>query len=206
MLYLANPCGPETVQAMVDGRLGCILTPKQGNVVPAGITYVCDNGRYGKGWPGAWAWCTWLARTVSTYGPTKCLFATAPDRVGDPYGTLADSLPWLPVIRQFGVPAAFVAQDGCERGLVPWGHFDVLFLGGSTKWKLSPSVARLAGEAVARGIPVHMGRVNSFKRVDYARAIGCSTVDGTFLIFGPRVNLPRLLGWVDRMDQAPMLV
>lgn len=80
--------------------------------------------------------------------------------------------------------------------MVPWGEFDVLFIGGSTEWKLGAAVRGLVAEAKARGKGVHMGRVNSLKRFRYAEAIGCDSVDGTFLTFGPEKNLPELLSWV----------
>lgn len=35
--------------------------------------------------------------------------------------------------------------------------------------------------------------------------MGCDSVDGTYLTFGPDVNLPRLLGWLDGAEQAPQL-
>lgn len=204
MLYLANPAGAECKAAMSAGKLGFIDTPKQGNRHPAGAWYCCDNGKYGKGWPGAYAWYTWLRRTVNLYGTERCVFVTAPDRVADPYGTLADSLPWLPVIRRLGVPAAFVAQDGCENGLLPWGDFDTLFLGGTTEWKLGPAAASVTAEAAERGLPVHMGRVNSRKRLRYAHSIGCATADGTYLTFGPTTNLPKLLSWLGELDDATL--
>jgi hypothetical protein len=42
---------------------------------------------------------------------------------------------------------------------VPWDAFDVLFLGGTTDWKLGPAAADLTAEARRRGLVVHMGRV-----------------------------------------------
>jgi hypothetical protein len=80
---------------------------------------------------------------------------------------------------------------------VPWDEFDVLFLGGSTEWKLGEAAAALTAEAKSRGKHVHMGRVNSRKRYRYARSIGCDSVDGTYLVFGPTVNLPKLLSWLE---------
>ena len=126
----------------------------------------------------------------------------APDVPFDATGTLTESAPWLPRIRDLGIPAAFAAQDGSEAGLIPWGDFDVLFLAGSTEWKLSRAAADLAHEARARGLAVHMGRVNSESRFNHARDIGCDTADGTYLAFGPDVNLGRLLGWADRLQRA----
>jgi hypothetical protein len=116
---------------MRAGLIGCMTTPKQGNVVPEGAWYACDNGKFGKGWPGADAWFGWLARKIARYGAERCLWATAPDVPFDAVGTLAESLPWLDRIRALGVPAAFCAQNGSEKpGMIPWDHIDVLFLAG----------------------------------------------------------------------------
>jgi hypothetical protein len=46
-----------------------------------------------------------------------------------------------------------------------------------------------------------MGRVNSERRYRYARAIGCDSVDGTKLVFGPDENLPQVLAWLRNADQ-----
>lgn len=193
MLYLANPCTPEVRDAMTRGELGTILTPAQGNRLPPDAVWAADNGCFGKGYPGDEAWLSWLGKHAAHAG--RCLFATAPDVVGDAVATLARSVPHLPAIRALGYPAALVAQDGLERLDVPWDAFDVLFIGGSTEWKLGPAARRLVAEAKARGKRVHMGRVNSRRRWGYAEFIGCDSADGTFLAFGPDVNLPRLRGW-----------
>lgn len=182
-------------------ELVCMTTPKQGNILPEGCLYIADNGRYGKGWPGYMPWYTWLKATVTRYGPP--VFATAPDRVGDPYGTLADSLPWLGVVRRLA-PVAFVAQDGCENGLIPWGQFDCLFIGGSTEWKLGPEAWGLSWEAKRRGLHVHVGRVNSLKRWHHALSMGADTVDGTFLAFGPDTNLPKVMAWTRASHQMTL--
>lgn len=179
---------------MVAGELGFIDTPKQQNRRPAGVTWIADNGCFGKGYPGDEAWFAWLIRHAED--APRCLFATAPDVVGDAQATLERSRPWLPRIRALGYPAALVAQDGLEHLAVPWDEFDALFIGGSTEWKLGPEARALVNEAKARGKHVHMGRVNSGKRYRYAEAIGCDTVDGTFLAFGPTQNLTRLRAWL----------
>jgi hypothetical protein len=41
-----------------------------------------------------------------------------------------------------------------------------------------------------------MGRVNSLTRLRYAEAIGCDSADGTYIVFGPDVNFPKVLGWL----------
>lgn len=132
----------------------------------------------------------------------NCAFAVAPDVVGDAAGTLERSTPWLSKIRDLGLPVAFVAQDGSEaEGMIPWGSFDVLFLGGSTEWKLDPELAgAVTAEANRRGVPVHMGRVNSKKRLNLAQAWGCKSADGTFLAFGGPKQLERLAVWIEAVD------
>ncbi len=191
---------------MSAGRLACMTTPSQGNRVPDGAMWAADNGKFGKGWPGAFAWFAWLCKRVETYGPERCMFATAPDVVADAIATLPESLPWLPAIRSLGIPAAFVAQDGCEApGLIPWGQFDCLFLGGSTEFKTSDTARRLTAHAKGIGLTVHMGRVNSRDRLQLADGWGCDSADGTYLAFGPDKNLPRLLSWLDEIgNPTPM--
>lgn len=193
MLYFANPSTPRVVDAMREGKLGFISTPAQGNTRPSGVTWCADNGCFGKGYPGDDSWFAWLTRNASDAG--SCAFAVAPDVVGDAAGTLERSRPWLPRIRALGYRAALVAQNGLETMAVPWDEFDALFIGGDTAWKLGHHARALVREAKRRGKWVHMGRVNSARRYRYAEHIGCDSVDGTYLVFGPDVNLPKLLNW-----------
>lgn len=201
MLYLATPSGPKVRDAMSAGLIGCMTTPAQGNRIPDGARYACDNGKFGKGWPGADRWFSWLTATVSRYGADRCMWAVAPDVPFNAEGTLAESRPWLAQIRGLGVPAAFAAQDGCENGIIPWDEFDVLFIAGSTEWKLSLTAADLAVDARARGLRVHMGRVNSETRFRHSIAIGCDTADGTYVAFGPDKRLPDVLSWSARLPR-----
>lgn len=192
-MYVGTPSSPTVRQAMSDGLLACITTPKQGNRVPEGAAWCADNGVFGKGFPGEDAWWAWLS---SRPWPAElCLFAVAPDVVGDAAATLERSRPWLPRIRSLGYPAALVAQNGLEALDVPWDEFDVLFIGGDTAWKTGEHAQRLAREARDRGKRVHMGRVNGWRRWQIAEAFGCDTCDGTFLAFGPDRLLPEVLRW-----------
>jgi hypothetical protein len=192
VIYLANPTG-DAVTAMLDGRLGYIDTPAQGNVRPAGVTWCADNGAFGKGYPGDEAFMAWLARQTDK---DHCLFATAPDAICDHQRTYRRSDRFLYRIRSLGYRVAFVAQNGARPYNVPWSALDVLFVGGDDDWKLGAAARELVAEARSRGKWVHMGRVNSRQRYRYAQHIGCDSADGTYLTFGPDVNLPKLLGWV----------
>jgi hypothetical protein len=192
--YFANPSTPRVRDAMATGLIDCIETPKQGNRPVDGATWCADNGCFGKGYPGDDEWYAWLESNADR--ASACLFAVAPDVVGDAAATLDRSAPWLARIRALGYPAALVAQNGLEDLEVPWDDFDVLFIGGDTEWKLGRHARALTTEAKSRGKWVHMGRVNSEKRLRYADAIGCDSADGTHVAFGPDQNLPNVLAWL----------
>jgi hypothetical protein len=176
--------------------------------------WAADNGQFtvkGDPMPDG-EWWAWLGGAVRRAGAERCLFATAPDVltvmddgtvIGDAAATLERSTPWLPRIRALGIPAALVAQDGAEELALPWGEFDVLFLGGSTEWKLGLRAFGLARRALYHGLRVHMGRVNSRRRLYTAARFGAHSVDGTFLAFGPEKNLKRLLAWYGHEGGTP---
>lgn len=203
MIYYANPCSPAVVNAMTAGLLGYIDTPAQGNTRNAGVDWCADNGCFSDRWeePTWWAWLE-----ANAHAAASCRFAVAPDVVADAWRTHLRSMPWLGRIRELGYPVAYVAQNQLELHPVPWHDFDVLFIGGDTVWKLGPHARRLTAEAKARGKWVHMGRVNSYKRLAYADAIGCDSADGTYLTFGPDRNLPTLLGWLADLHQQDTLL
>lgn len=113
-------------------------------------------------------------------GTPGCLFITCPDVVGDAETTLEWFDHWNRIVRLAG-PVALVGQDGLTVDATPWDDFDALFIGGSTEWKLSEDARLLMKEAQSRGKWVHMGRVNSWRRVEYAKACGVDSIDGTQL-------------------------
>lgn len=161
-----------------------MLTPNMGNLLPDGIAWAGDNGRFSASASYSDArYLAWLVKMA--YARGRCLFATVPDVVGDATATLALWHPMAGRIRALGYPVAFVGQDGQESLPVPWDELDVLFIGGTTAWKLGADAARLAADAHARGKWVHMGRVNSLRRMQYAESIGCDSADGTYLKFNP---------------------
>lgn len=189
--------------AMLEGRIGYIDTPAQGNKRPADVKWCADNACFSDRWDET-KW--WAFLVANAHRATDCLFAVAPDVVADHEATLARSGPWLGRIRALGYPVAFVLQDGATSDTVPWDEFDVLFIGGSTEYKLGAQARAMIAEAKARGKWVHMGRVNSERRYEYARAIGCDSADGTYLTFGPDVNLPKVLAWGRNIAQDGLFV
>lgn len=103
-------------------------------------------------------------------------WVTCPDVVCNSKATLNLFQKWLPRIP---LPKAFVGQNGAECLDLPWNDFECFFIGGDTDWKLSSSAADLVKEALRRGKYVHMGRVNSQKRIRYAYQLGCHSIDGS---------------------------
>lgn len=190
-LYLSGAVRQELV-----GRkgFGFMRTPRMGNAAPPWV-WAGDTGCYSPSGVRAFDCASYLG-WLDRQDRDRCLFVTAPDRVGDPVATLALSLPVLPELRALGYAAALVAQDGLEDLVVPWHAFDALFIGGTTEWKLGPGPVKLIRTARKLGRYVHMGRVNSLRRFAYARSLGCHSVDGTFLAFGPTRNLARVEDWI----------
>jgi hypothetical protein len=197
---------------MSKGVLGCMITPGQGNKLPPPpVAFAIDNGcgpgknGIGAGYPGDREF-RWFLMHMSSQARERCLFAVAPDAVCDAKATVERLHRFYAMMRgKWGLPVALAAQNGLEDMDVPWHEFDVLFLGGDDAWKLGPAARDLVTEAKQRHKRVHMGRVNSKKRAEYAEAIGCDTVDGTHLTFGPDKNLPIVLGWDRRVNEQPEL-
>ena len=182
-------------------NLGFMLTPAMGNRLPDGEKWCGDTGCFAK--PEAHDDAKYLA-WIAARDHRRCLFATAPDVLANYRATVERSLPLLPKIRDMGYPAALVAQDGWDSDDAPWDEFDVLFIGGTNKFKLEESTPVIR-EAKNRGKWVHMGRVNTWNRLRFAEMMSCDSADGTMLAFGPDINTPILLGWLERQRRQPTL-
>jgi hypothetical protein len=210
VIYYANPSTEAIRDAMSAHRLGCITTPKQGNVTfPDEWDVIADNGCFSAKWDHD-RWFRWLLDL-----PRTVRFAVAPD-VFDPDGgpchdaTVERWERYGPLMERHGFTPAFVCQVGCTTYEDVPADARVLFIGGTDEYKLGKvphegQINRIAAAAKRDGRWVHCGRVNSLKRFRAARAMGCDSVDGTYLTFGPDVNLPKLLAWLDDAEHAPML-
>jgi hypothetical protein len=204
-MYLSGADSPQ-LRERRHQAIGLMCQPKSGvsRFITQYPTWAADNGCFSQGERfKVEHWLSWLA-DLSPYRKS-CLFAVAPDVVADAKATLARSLPIIPRIREFGFPVALAAQDGLERLRVPWKSFDVLFIGGSTEWKLSEHAAHLVAEAKRRHKWVHMGRCNSLIRLRAAQSMGVDSADGTCVAFGPDKRIPQLVRWLDDLARQPSL-
>jgi hypothetical protein len=218
--YYATASTERVRDAMRASYLGQIITPAAGNRLEPSVEWVADNGIYSNAYPGDGPYITWLASHADYR--SRCRFAVAPDVVADHTATWERGWPMFAPIRRVVGRVAMCAQNGATPDDMPWDHIDAVFLAGIVEcapcgyvpalsdlpatrcptghtlaeWKVGDMAAAVATEAKRRGKWVHMGRVNSEDRLTRAREMGCDSADGTYLAFGPDVNLPILLGWL----------
>jgi hypothetical protein len=123
----------------------------------------------------------------------KADFVVVPDIVAGGKASLDYSLSWLPRVRSVAKRQLIAVQDG----MTPDDLRPVLrtlsvgiFVGGTTEWKLAtlPEWGRLAQET---GCYLHVGRVNSRKRILLCAQAGAHSFDGTSPIKFPS-TLPLL--------------
>lgn len=175
----------KTVDRISDPRLGKLFRPGQGNI-PDERPWAIDNGAFsGFDEHGVRGFRATLKR-LSIY--PGCLWVVAPDVVGDHVKTAALFEEWAPQIRELGYRVAWVAQDGSSTRDIP--ECDAVFIGGSTAWKLSITVERIALEAKARGKWLHVGRVNTIRRMAFAVTLDADSIDGTKFSMFPDTWVP----------------
>lgn len=108
-----------------------------------------------------------------------CRFVAVPDIVGSARRTLEVFERWKPKLA--GWKLALVCQDGQEDLPLPWDDIDAVFIGGSTKWKLSHHVGHIIRAAKVLGKWAHVGRVNDPARWQHFEDLGADSCDGTGL-------------------------
>lgn len=119
-----------------------------------------------------------------------CKFVVVPDTVANAVATLWQFRQWAWRIKAMGYKVAFVAQDGQEAMPLP-PEYDALFIGGTTDWKMSTHADGLIRQAQQAGKWVHVGRVNSQKRIRHFDLIGVDSVDGTSIAYAPDKHYKR---------------
>lgn len=178
IVMVSNATGIEIglLAGKYPGSVGHLFSPDGQRGPWRELPYALDNGAWGahknaRAWDEA-GWrqlLNWSA--LSGISP---LWAVVPDVVADREQTLRKWPTYAPVVRSFGFRPAFAAQDGMTFDDVPDSEC-VIFLAGSTKWKLeniAPWCARFPGR-------VHVARVNTWDRLARCWHAGAISVDGT---------------------------
>jgi hypothetical protein len=196
MIYMS----PQSKAQLPSQKWGHIVTPiGWSGSVQKGRPWCLDNGVFtGKFTPDSF----WKKLEQMQPFRSSCVFVVAPDVVGDAVATIDNFCYWGPQIKERGWPVAFVAQDGQELFEFP-PDFDALFIGGSTDWKMSQHALGCIAEARQLGKWVHVGRVNSQKRIRHFQLAGVDSVDGTSICFAPN----QVYALLDRqLHQPPLFI
>ena len=190
-----------TFRPTLPPEVGLLATPGNRGKARQGRIWAADNGRFAA--PDKYSDASYLKWLAAQDKKSDCLFATAPDVVGDHHAPLQLSAPMYSPIRQAGYSVAFVAQNGFDGA--PWDSFDALFVGGDDAFKLGAQVPGIVAEAKRRGKWCHMGRVNSYMRFRLASVIGCDSVDGNHIAFKPDKYTADVAQWIKQLAAQPSL-
>jgi hypothetical protein len=203
-----------TVRACADSpALGHLLTPANGNrletILATGLPFAIDNAAF-SGFDGD-AYHALVLEIIKWWKTnpdqrSRLKFIVAPDVVADADETARQFVRWWGLLRwlnEIGMPIAYVLQDGCDprtreqgrtkAGGIPWEIISCLFVGGSTDYKMSAAAASVIRQAKASGLWVHVGRVNSYQRLQYFESLGVDSFDGGQFSMFPNTYIPKYL-------------
>ena len=190
-----------------DPNFGFLVTPRSGRVheiTETGKAWGVDNEAFG-GWDERkeLSFSKLLGRLCEHRPHPSLKFVACPDVVADAVATRESFDRWGPIVRTCGLPVGYVLQDG--ESDVPWGKIDALFVGGSTEWKLSEHTDAAIAEAKRLGKWVHVGRVNTLRRMRHFYDIGVDSIDGTTFSKWPDKYFPAALRWLRALEREPSM-
>lgn len=180
------------------GSIGHLYSPGGQRGPYPFIPYALDNGAYGVHLNGGeWEPTAWEALLdwahVQSYAPQWVL---VPDVVGSRCGTLKAWVNFYPTAKRYGWPIAFAVQDGMSKSDAP-KQADIIFVGGSTQWKWATLPVWCAH------FPrVHVGRVNTFRRLVQCERAGAESADGTGFTRGGPERLDDLVRFMEEQNGA----
>ena len=195
-------------------HLGRLIQPRSGNSIDelanCGMWWAADNDALAGIDPDR---LFAMLDAMATTDRSRCLFGTVPDAVemtatgprGSWEGTLWLFRAWRRAYEQRGIPPAIVLQDGATVESVPWDEVAAVFVGGSTTWKEGLEAAGIIQAARARGVWVHVGRINSVRRLQLFEAAIDSFDGGKFSMY-PDTYIPEwleLLGLPEKQMRMP---
>jgi hypothetical protein len=157
------------------GTIGWLMSPDGYRTPRPWLPFALDNGQFAS-WSKKREWpeddfFNMLDRCKLQ--PLKPRFVVVPDEVADREATIYLWHQYEKALRRYGWPLAFAVQDGMSLRDIPKSA-DVVFIGGSTKWKWRNAALFCAG------FPrVHIGRVNWFDKLEYCENVGAESCDGT---------------------------
>ena len=158
------------------------------------LSYALDNGAWGCHRRGMSFDGDAFSRALDRWG-SAADWIVLPDVVADGPASLDLSLRWVDIVAAYGRPALLPVQDGVDvasvRAVLP--RVGGIFVGGSTTWK-EATVRAWCVLARERGAHIHVGRVNSARRIALCVDAGAHSADGT--------SLTRYASTASRLDRA----
>ena len=151
------------------GKVGMLISPGSWKTPPFYMPYALDNGAFTGFNENDFYFMLRKAKLLKN----KPLWVAVPDVVGDRQKTLEMWEQHQERVKAFGFNLAFVAQDGMTINDVP-EQANCVFIGGTTEWKLNR-----AHEFKTANRKLHIGRVNTMERLQWAARIKADSVDGT---------------------------
>lgn len=195
MLILVSGATKTLQKLKGHPHLGQLITPQDGNRIIEGLPFAADNAAYSN-----WNEIKFLKMLDKLNGKNP-LWVASPDVVGDAIATgkLFDLWHYEISVKR-KLPIALVLQNGQEAiGLPSSSKYDAVFIGGDNNFKLGKYVKNYCiPRAKENGKWVHMGRVNSWKRLQYAYEIGCDSVDGSGFSRFPDTYILRYITYLEK--------
>ena len=178
MIPYTSRTGTRSTLAALKAAGWHLLVSATGKHRPEGLPYAIDNGAW-TAHQGGGAWDEEAFRAVvSALGAEAC-FIVAPDIVAGGMRSFATSLEWVRTLHHHGLVLVPV-QDGMSPAVVG-PYFDEwtgIFVGGSTEWKLA-TLDAWGAVAAERDCYLHVGRVNTRRRIRRCHTAGADSFDGT---------------------------
>jgi hypothetical protein len=174
------------------GRIGWLQSPSHFKKIPWFLPYALDNGKFTR-WDEE-GFEAMLRKSIFFHRP---LWILVPDEVADAEKTMRLWHEWRDRVGQFG-PLAFAAQDGMEPQDIP-KEAHCCFIGGSTDWKLN-NAHKFKGVCEL----LHVGRVNTADRLQWAEAIGADSVDGTGFFRGDQRQFQAFIKYFEGNKDAAL--
>lgn len=192
MAYAAHTGTRRNLAALHDAGWSLLLSP--GKPLDPRFAHALDNGAFGAWQRGEPFDVAAFERHVERCGE-GAEFVVAPDIVAGGLASLAFTLEWLPRLAGVGRRRLIAVQDGMTAANVA-PHLSPtvgVFVGGTTEWKLA--TMRAWGVVARRaGAYLHVGRVNTIRRIRLCQDAGADSFDGT--------SATRFACTLPKLDQA----
>ncbi len=175
--YATSTRTKRNLAALAEAGWHLLLTPDI-HTNP-GMPYAVDNGAYGC-WLRGEPFNEQAFRRLLQAKGAGADWVVVPDIVAAGDESLAYSLRWLAKCQEHAKRVLLAVQDGMKVEMLKPHLSDRvgLFIGGTTEWKLA-SMPMWGVLAKQTGCYLHVGRVNTKRRIRWCADVGADSFDGT---------------------------